>query len=158
METLLVETDANAQSIAHEYLGLSNAEVDIITGITTGGYCNGADDCGGVLTGSSHDNTFEYNSLRGNNRLDDGSPELLVQYYASHDTFTHNTIVATNSGHVVYGTVPGGAQNGNRSDHNSFHAVGADRESAEFGWSGQTYTGFDAYRDATGQDQHSTFP
>jgi hypothetical protein len=129
----------------------------LFTGITTGGYCNGADDCGGVRTGTSHDNTFEYNSLRGNNRLDDGSPELLVQYYASHDTFTHNTIVATNSAHVVYGTVPGGSEHGNRSDNNSFQAVGATRGSAQFGWSGHTYTGFGAYRRATGQDQHSTF-
>ena len=145
-------------SADHVLVSHNHITGSLFTGITTGGYCNGAEDCGGVLTGSSHDNTFEYNSLRGNNRLDDGSPELLVQYYASHDTFTHNTIIATNSGHVVYGTVPGGAENGNRSDHNSFHAVGADRESAEFGWSGHTYTGFDAYRDATGQDQHSTFP
>ena len=69
----------------------------LFTGITTGGYCNGADDCGGVRTGSSHDNTFADNCLRGNNRLDDGSPELLVQYYAYRDTFVHNTITATNT-------------------------------------------------------------
>jgi hypothetical protein len=144
-------------SADHVLVSHNHITGSLFTGITTGGYCNGADDCGGVRTGTSFDNTFEYNSLRGNNRLDDGSPELLVQYYASHDTFTHNTIVATNSGHVVYGTVPGGSENGNRSDHNSFRAVGADRESAEFGWSGDIYTGFDAYRHATGQDQHSTY-
>jgi hypothetical protein len=144
-------------SADHVLVSYNDVTGSLFTGITTGGYCNGADACGGVLTGSSHDNTFEYNSLRGNNKLDDGSPELLVQYYASHDTFTHNTIVATNSAHVVYGTVPGGSENGNRSDYNHFQAVGATGESAEFGWSGHTYTGFDAYRHATGQDQHSTF-
>jgi hypothetical protein len=144
-------------SADHVVVSHNHVTGSLFTGITTGGYCNGSDACGGVRTGSSHDNTFEYNSLRGNNRLDDGSPELLVQYYASRNTFTHNTIVATNSAHVVYGTVPGGSEKGNRSDHNSFQAVGARRQSAEFGWSGHTYASFDAYRHATGQDQHSTF-
>ncbi|WP_426562446.1 DUF5123 domain-containing protein [Angustibacter sp. McL0619] len=128
----------------------------LFTGITTGGYCNGAEDCGDVRTGTSHDNVFDGNWLRGNNRLDDGSPELLVQYYSSDNTFTHNTIIATNSAHVVYGTVPSGSEQRNRSDHNSFSAVGVRAAQLEFGWSGHTYTGFAAYRHATGQDQHST--
>ena len=71
-----------------------------------------------MRTGRSFRNMFVDNFLRGNNRLDDGSPELLVQYYTSHDTFGHNTIIATNRGHIVYGTVPGGTAHGNRSDHN----------------------------------------
>jgi hypothetical protein len=133
----------------------------LYTGITTGGYCNGADACGGVETGSSHDNTFEYNVLRGNNQLDDGSPELLVQYHAYRDTFVHNDLTATNSDHVVLGTVSdadtAGHPGTNHSDHNRFHTVGATRNTAQFGWLGQTYTGFDAYRQATGQDRHSTF-
>jgi hypothetical protein len=45
---------------------------------------------------------------------------------------------------------------GDRSDHNVFRAVGATPSQLEFGWSGHTYTGFDAYRRATGQDRHST--
>jgi hypothetical protein len=127
----------------------------LFTGIATGGYCNGGEDCGGFRTGSSHDNVFDANSLRGNNRLDDGSPELLVQYYSWDDTFTHNTIVATNSAHAVYGTVPGGSEQRNRSDHNTFSAEGASGSQLELGWNGHTYAGFDAYRRATGQDRHS---
>ena len=127
------------------------------SGITTGGYCNGAADCGGVQTGSSWNNTFEYNVLRGNNRLDDGSPELLVQYHVHDAVFALNSITATNSGHVVYGTAPQADGAGNRSDHNRFHAVGGTAATAEFGWHGHTYTGFAAYRRATGQDAHSTF-
>jgi hypothetical protein len=133
----------------------------LFTGITTGGYCNGADDCGGVRTGSSHDNVFSRNWLRGNNRLDDDSPELLVQYYAYRNTFTHNTLVATNSAHAVYGTVPGGngvpGKPGNTSDYNHFRARGAGPGHLEFGWNGTTYTGARNYVTATGQDQHSTF-
>ncbi len=129
----------------------------LFTGITTGGYCNGAEDCGGVHTGTSFDNTFVDNWLKGNNQLNDGSPELLVQYYASNDTFEHNTIIATNSAHVVYGTVPGGTEHGNVSNDNSFSAVGVGAGQAQFGWSGHVYTGFAAYRHATGQDSLSSY-
>jgi len=133
----------------------------LFTGITTGGYCNGADDCGGVRTGSSHDNVFTRNWLRGNNRLDDDSPELLVQYYAYRNTFTHNTLIATNTAHAVYGTVPGDSgvagRPGNHSDHNHFRARGAGPAQLEFGWRGTTYSGARHYVSATGQDRHSTF-
>jgi hypothetical protein len=135
----------------------------LFTGITTGGYCNGAQDCGGVRTGSSHDNVFIWNWLRGNNRLDDGSPELLVQYYAYRNTFLHNTLIATNTAHVVYGTVPGGGSAGvpgkprNHSDYNHFRAQGAGPAHLELGWRGRTYTGARSYVSATGQDRHSTF-
>ncbi len=129
----------------------------LFTGITTGGYCNGADACGGVQTGSSRDNVFSDNTLRGNNRLDDGSPELLVQYHTYRDTFTHNHIVATDSAHAVYGTVPRADGHADRSDHNTFLAVGGSRSNAQFGWLGHTYLGLAAYQRATGQDRHSTY-
>ena len=121
----------------------------LFTGITTGGYCNGARSCGGVETGASYDNTFRGNVLRGNNRLDDGSPELLVQYHAHDDTFTNNTITATNGGRVVYGTVPHADDRELHSDYNTFSG-------SEFGWLGHVYPSFAAYRAATGQDAHST--
>jgi hypothetical protein len=129
----------------------------LYTGIATGGYCNGADDCGGVETGSSWHNTFEHNYLRGNNRLDDGSPEVLLQYHVHDAVLRDNTVIATNSDHVVYGTQPDADGSGDVSDHNRFEVVGGDASTAQFGWLGQVYTGFDAYRAATGQDTHSTF-
>jgi hypothetical protein len=133
----------------------------LFTGITTGGYCNGAKACGGVRTGRSFDNVFRGNWLRGNNRLDDGSPELLIQYYAWGNVLSHNTLIATNDGHVLYGTVPDdnppGGKPANHSDHNRFRAVGAGPAAMEFGWRGKTYTGAAAYVRATGQDRHSSF-
>jgi hypothetical protein len=133
----------------------------LFTGITTGGYCNGAQDCGGVRTGRSFDNVFRGNRLRGNNRQDDGSPELLVQYYAWGNTFVHNTLIATNSDHVLYGTVPNdevpAGKPANRSDHNVFRSRGAGPARMQFGWRGHTYTGARAYVRATGQDRHSAF-
>ena len=128
----------------------------LYTGLTTGGYCNGAADCGGVETGKSLHNRFAFNTLRANNQLDDGSPELLVQYHAHHDVFVHNKITATNSDHVVYGTVPQSDSGGNTSDHNQFRVVGGSRSAAQFGWNGHTYTGLSRYAAATGQDRHSS--
>jgi hypothetical protein len=127
----------------------------LFTGITTGGYCDGGNDCGGVRTGSSYDNVFAYNTLRGNNRLDDGSPELLVQYSAHDDRFVHNDITATNAARVVYGTVARADDGaGDVSDFNTFRASGG-AGAAQFGWRGVTYSGFAAYRAATHQDRHS---
>ncbi|MGN6741867.1 MAG: hypothetical protein ACTHJL_01025 [Amnibacterium sp.] len=130
----------------------------LFTGITTGGYCDGGQDCGGVRTGSSYDNVFAFNRLSGNNVLNDGSPELLVQYFAHDDRFLHNDITATNDDHVVYGTVDRANDGaGDVSDHNTFRVAGGSAASAVFGWRGTTYTGFAAYRAATHQDRHSTF-
>lgn len=128
----------------------------LYTGLTTGGYCNGAADCGGVETGKSLHNRFEFNTLRANNQLDDGSPELLVQYHTHHDVFVHNKITATNSDHVLYGTVPQSDSNQNTSDHNHFRVVGGSKSAAQFGWNGHTYTGLSSYAAATGEDRHST--
>lgn len=131
------------------------------TGITTGGYCNGADDCGGVKTGTSHDNTFVNNTLYANNTLDDGSPQFLIQYYAYRNTVENNIVYASNTDHVALGTVPGAQHDGlstrNHVDHNLYYATGGDPRRASFGSLGQTYTGFAAYRRATGQDAHSRF-
>jgi hypothetical protein len=41
------------------------------------------------------------------------------------------------------------------SDGNRFAATGAGPAALRFGWRGTTYTGFRAYRAATGQDRHS---
>ena len=133
----------------------------LFTGLATGGYCNDKPNCGGVPTGTSHDNLFAYNVLRGNNQLNDGSPEVLIQYHTWRDTFIHNKITATNRGHVVYGTVPNadndGHPIGNRSDDNTFSAVGVGADKAEFDWMGHTYIGFAKYRATTGEDAHSKY-
>ncbi len=130
-------------------------------GIATGGYCNGTADCGDEQTGISHDNRFIRNTLYDNNRLDDGSPEMLVQYYAYRNSFEHNTVWATNTARAVIGTVPGADQDGLstplKADHNTYWVSGGGPGRATFGSLGKTYTGFDTYRRATGQDRHSRF-
>jgi len=85
---------------------------------------------------------------------------LLVQYHGYRDVFRANHITATDSDHVVYGTVPdsdSGRVAANRSDHNTFAAVGTGPSGISFGWNGRTWTGAHAYVVATGQDKHSRF-
>jgi hypothetical protein len=133
----------------------------LFTGLATGGYCNDKPACGGVKTGSSHDNYWAYNVLRANNQLNDGSPEVLIQYHSYRDTFVHNTITATNRAHLVLGSVPNadtdGHPIGNTSNHNTFRAIGVGASKAVFGWLGQRYVGFATYQSATGEDQASTY-
>ncbi|GAB2595152.1 right-handed parallel beta-helix repeat-containing protein [Microlunatus antarcticus] len=130
-------------------------------GIATGGYCNGAESCGGERTGIAHDNRFVHNTLRGNNRLDDGSPEVLVQFSVYRTTFEHNVVWATNDARALIGTTAGAESDGLstplRADHNTYWTTGGRPGRATFGSLGTTYTGFDTYRRATGQDRHSRF-
>jgi hypothetical protein len=151
----------NARGSAEHVLVTHNrVSGSLYVGITTGGYCNDTTACGGVQTGASFDNVFSHNVLRDDNGLDDGSPELLVQYHAYRDTFRDNSLTATDSAHAVYGTVPEADTDGhpgtNRSDHNHFHVVGGRAGQARFGWAGHTYVGLAAFRRATGQDRHSS--
>jgi hypothetical protein len=147
---------ADFNRVTHNHIATS-----LFTGLATGGYCNDRPNCGGVKTGSSHDNYWAYNVLRGNNQLNDGSPELLIQYHSYRDTFVHNTITATNDAHVVLGTVPDadndGHPVGNRSDHNRFHAAGVGAAKAVFGWFGHRYVGLATYQAKTGEDANSTY-
>ncbi len=126
-------------------------------GIATGGYCDGHDDCGGVETGRAFDNPFLHNTLYANNQFADGSPEILVQYHATRTVIQGNIVRATGRRtSSVLGTVPraqhdatGTARRGSTATSTSPPA-GAAR--ASFGVLGTTYTGWQAYRSATGED------
>jgi hypothetical protein len=130
----------------------------LYVGIATGGYCDGASDCGDVKTGQSHDNDFIGNTLRNNNKLNDGSPEILIQFYAYNNVLQNNTITATNDAGALLGTVDRAdadkVSGHNVSDKNTFAVTGTSNVS--FGWLGQTYSSLKAYQKATGQDLHST--
>jgi hypothetical protein len=126
-------------------------------GVTTGGYCDGGDDCGGVRTGRSFDNLFTGNLLYDNNTDRDGSPEFLVQYHESDNTITGNTICPAGGGVLSLGTVPrSDSGRGDVVDHNHYSVAGASAATAQWGWAGTTYVGWSAYRKATGLDTHGT--
>jgi hypothetical protein len=130
-------------------------------GITTGGYCNGTSDCGGVRTGRAFANTFVNNTLRANNQQADGSPEFLVQYYVTRTTIENNLLSATGVAHAVLGTVPGAQLDGMSTRPqlagNLYYASGGRPATATFGVLGRTYVGWQAYRSATGLDRRSHF-
>jgi hypothetical protein len=132
-----------------------------IAGISTGGYCNGAPDCGGVRTGRSVDNVFVNNTLWNDDTLGAGSPEFLVQYYARDDTIENDIIWAADGEDPLIGTVPGAQRDGFSArlvvDHNLYFTTGGTPATAIFGFLGRTYTGWRHYRLATGLDRHSRF-
>jgi hypothetical protein len=144
-------------SVDHVEVRSNSIDNSLYVGIATGGYCDGASDCGGVKTGRSHDNRFIGNTLRNNNKLNDGSPEVLIQFYAYNNLFENNTITATNDAGALLGTVDRAdadkVSGHNVSDKNTFAVSGT---TVSFGWLGQTYSTFRAYQKATGQDLHST--
>jgi hypothetical protein len=90
----------------HVLVARNHIARSLLTGIATGGYCDSHPGCGGVRTGWSRHNVFRQNWLRGNNQLDDGSPEVLIQYCTVHDRFVYNAITATDRDHVIYASMP----------------------------------------------------
>ena len=149
----------NARGAADHVTVERNAVSDSrYVGITTGGYCDGGQDCGGVQTGASFANTFSGNVLRNNNTDHDGSPEFLIQYHESGNSITGNTICAAGPGTLLLGTVArSGSGRGDVVDGNRYAAAAVGASAARWGWRGVTYTGFGTYRAATGLDAHSTF-
>jgi hypothetical protein len=122
------------------------------TGLALGGYDQ--------QRGEAYDITVTGNTLRGNNTLDDGSPELLLQYYVHQTTITGNSITATNAAPVLlFRDAPAGGAARNAGlvlDHNHYRApVPAAR--ASFYWNGTEQRGFTAYRAASHQDRSSTY-
>jgi hypothetical protein len=126
-------------------------------GIATGGYCDGGEDCGGVGTGRSFDNTFTGNTLRDDNTDNDGSPQFLIQYHEQDNRITGNTICATGDQNLLIGTVPRSSSGAGDVVDGNTYAAAADAASAQWGWHGTTYTGLAAYRAATGLDTHSGY-
>ena len=149
----------NARGAADHVTVADNAVSDSrYVGITTGGYCDGGQDCGGVQTGRSFANTFTGNVLRNNNTDHDGSPEFLIQFHESGNRITGNTICAAGPGILLIGTVARSTSGqGDAVDDNRYAAASATAATAQWGWHGTTYTGFSAYRAATGLDAHSSF-
>jgi hypothetical protein len=138
----------NGITIAHNTVSGSR-----YVGLALGGYS--------PSRGEVYDVQVRHNHFRNDNTDNDGSPELLIQYKVHETTLADNVVIAAHRQaplllqrvHEV-GTA---AQNAHvRIDHNHYLApVGTDQ--AQFIWLGQALTGFATYRDASGQDRHSTY-
>lgn len=122
------------------------------TGLSLGGYDQ--------ERGEAFDITVTGNTLRGNNTLDDGSPELLLQYYVHQTVITGNTITATNPKPVLlYRNAPAGGVASNAGlvlDRNHYQAPVPAGHAAYY-WNGTEQRGFAAYRAISNQDRSSTY-
>jgi hypothetical protein len=123
------------------------------TGLALGGYDQDR--------GEAFDITVTGNFLRGNNTLEDGSPEVLLQYYVHDTTITGNTIIATKPHEAVLllRDAPAGtaAQNAHLVlDHNRYGGR-VQRGQEVYAWNGVPRQGLPAYRAASGQDRASTY-
>jgi hypothetical protein len=123
------------------------------TGLAIGGYDQDR--------GEAYDITVDGNYFRDNNTLDDGSPEILLQYYVHDTTITNNDIVSTKPTEplMLFRDAPvGGAAKNSGIVLNHNHYVGRVAPGEEgYAWNGVTILGLDAYQAASGQDASSTY-
>jgi hypothetical protein len=113
-------------------------------GISVGGYAKKG-------TGGSTDITIVNNSLYDNDTKHTGSGEFQIQYRATGIVFENNVVDAGAQGLFIHGFVPG---SGVIADYNDYYTHS---KKQTFELNGKTFATFDAYRTATGQDQHSVY-
>jgi parallel beta helix pectate lyase-like protein len=123
------------------------------TGLAIGGYDQDR--------GEAYDVTATGNLLRGNNTLDDGSPEILLQYYVHDTTIRHNTVISTNADRSVllYRDAPAGDAAKNAHvvlDDNTYRGRAPAGQESYF-WNGVEKRGLRAYQKFSGQDRSSTY-
>ncbi len=99
--------------------------------------------------------TISNNTLYKNNS---GSSDIGEFYMpkASHCSFTNNIVYAS-ANNVFLTFDPIDPQTDNRFDYNCWYASSNNPLAATVNWRGQTLQSFQAYRDATGFDQHSFY-
>ncbi len=123
------------------------------TGLALGGYDQDR--------GEAYNITVTDNFLRGNNTLNDGSPEVLLQYYVHDTTIRHNTVVSTNADQTVllYRDAPAGGVAKNAHlvlDGNTYRGRAPAGQERYF-WNGVERRGLPAYQAVSGQDRSSTY-
>lgn len=123
------------------------------TGLAIGGYDKDR--------GEAYDITVEGNFFRDNNTLDDGSPEILLQYYVHDTSITHNVIVSTKPTEPVMlaRVAPAGSAAKNAGvvlDNNGYLGRVAPGDELYI-WNDVTWEGLSAYQSASGQDESSTY-
>jgi hypothetical protein len=92
------------------------------------------------------------NTVAYNDTLGDGNGQLWIQY-AAHNVVTNNIFVAANNGFLV--TTTRGDVN-NLVDYNVYYSpTGAN--DVEIHWRDVSFTTFNSYRNASGDDAHSKF-
>lgn len=116
-------------------------------GISIGGYAasvGGTDHC-----------TVVNNTLFQDDTKSTGSGELQIQFYATNNIFENNIVNATTQGLFVHNFTNSSPSPATVDYNLYFSSTGA--SAGIWDWNGTKYTGFAAYRSATGLDAHSSF-
>lgn len=119
-------------------------------GLALGGY--------GPRRGEAHDVLVTRNVFVGNNTLNDGSPEILLQFKVFDTRIVRNKVTASNANAWLVARVRRAgkrAQNAHvRFDHNRYRVPGK-RHTALFRDARNRYKGLKSWQNGTGQDLHS---
>jgi hypothetical protein len=141
--------------IASEHAGKSTSGITIrnnfvynnnYTGIAMGGYDTGR---GSTVNCVIVGNTLYKNDTKGLN-----GGQLLIQYDTKNNVVKNNIMVASSSNILFYNDYT--LNSGNVVDYNLYDAPGGST-GAKWRWKGVTYTGFSAYKTASGNDANSLF-
>lgn len=117
-----------------------------LTGIAMGGY----DEERGGTTSS----TIISNILYDNDLLGAGNGQLFLQASLTGNSVSHNVIIASDSGVMIYNEYTSNTDN--EVNHNVYYAeAGADN--AVWVWKNNEYTGFAAYQEESGIERNSIF-
>lgn len=132
----------------------NNVTASKYVGLAVGGY-------DATATGEAYDVSATGNTFKGNNTLNDGSPEILLQFKVHEFSFSGNTVTATNAAFPLLvqrvkasGTT---AQNANVVLNGNNYGAPVTSAKAKFKWLGKGITGFDSWKATTGQDAGSTY-
>jgi hypothetical protein len=141
--------------LASEHQGRSTSRITVrnnfvyenrVTGISLGGYDE--------LRGSTQECVIVNNTLYNNDTLQDGSGEIGLAFDTRNNIITNNILYANEQSLLIENSFA--TNSGNLVDYNLYYAPAGSQES-EWRWKNQTYQGFDAYQQATGNDAHSLF-
>ncbi|MFL6601351.1 MAG: choice-of-anchor Q domain-containing protein [Steroidobacteraceae bacterium] len=114
-------------------------------GLTIGGYDSGRG-------GTDHCN-FVNNSFYNDDTKNTGAGEFQIQYYSTNNIFENNIVYAGAQNLFTYGYT---SSSGITADYNVYYSSGGAANS-DWTWKATSYTGYSAYKTASGQDAHSVF-
>jgi hypothetical protein len=115
-------------------------------GISTGGYDRSV--------GWAEDCAFTNNTLYSDDTLQQGSGELELQYKVVNCLFEQNILYANSQNLLMSNGYE--KNSGNTVDYN-LYCTQAGASDSQWQWKNRSYTGFETYQSATGNDAHSLF-
>ncbi|UUZ97700.1 right-handed parallel beta-helix repeat-containing protein [Paenibacillus sp. P25] len=124
----------------------SNLVHDNIMGISLGGY--------DTSRGYTENSKIVNNTLYNNDKKNQGFGQIFIQYDTRNNIIQNNIIYAGTSPVLIGNDYK--ANTGNVVDYNLYYTAAGGANSV-WTWKNATYTGFDKYKSATGNDAHSLF-